>query len=107
MSVSMPLCEEEVGLVQPETKTKDRTEKPVREAPVRELSIFQNPELLDRLAKLAECIRIDPHSGDLILERGGARLALQEDGVVRIQARRIVEVADQDITLYGAYIDLN
>jgi hypothetical protein len=56
---------------------------------------------------LLECIRIDPHSGDLILQRGQARLTLKESGVVRIHGRSIVHVAEEDITLYGAYIDLN
>jgi len=69
--------------------------------------MFQNAELLDRLTKLANCIRIDPHSGDLILQRGESRLILKENGVVRIQARSIVQVAEEDITLYSAYIDLN
>jgi hypothetical protein len=72
-----------------------------------DLPLFQNAELLDRLAKLANCIRIDPHSGDLILQRGESRLILKENGVVRIQARSIVQVAEEDITLYSAYIDLN
>jgi hypothetical protein len=105
MSVSIEACDEQTVLWKPGAK--DVSEKPVVGVSVPDLSILQNAELLDRLAKLLECIRIDPHSGDLILERGEARLTLKENGVLRIQARSIVQVAEEDITLYGAYIDLN
>lgn len=105
MSIPIQVCDEESALLK--TAAMGQGKNSATGTSVPDSTIFKNAELLDRLIQLAECIRIDPHSGDLILQRGQARLTLKENGVVRVQARSIVQVAEEDITLYSAYIDLN
>ncbi|WP_102225765.1 hypothetical protein [Acidimangrovimonas sediminis] len=65
------------------------------------------PDLMDRLLALAERIRVDPASGRLVIANGAARIVLCEDGTIRIEGRRIVEAAEEDIALSAAWIDLN
>ena len=59
------------------------------------------------LAALARLVRIDPTSGDVTVSNGAARITLHPDGTVRIDARRIVNYADEDIVLSAGRIDLN
>jgi hypothetical protein len=52
-------------------------------------------------------LRIDPLSGDLVIENGKARLVLQKDGTIRLQGLRIVGSADETIAFDAAMIELN
>ena len=59
------------------------------------------------LVALARLVRVDEASGAVTVTNGDARITLHRDGTVRIDARRIVNSADEDIVLHAARIDLN
>ncbi len=59
------------------------------------------------LAQLARLVRVDAASGVITVRTGDASISLHPNGTVRIDARRIVHCADEDIVLSAARIDLN
>ncbi len=59
------------------------------------------------LVALARLVRVDAASGAVTVTNGDARITLHLDGTVRIDARRIINSADEDIVLRAARIDLN
>lgn len=75
---------------------------PAGEAPVSSRDIP-----IEDLAVLARMVRVDPATGDLVLENGASRLVLKRDGTIRIQGRRVVGMADETIALHAAVIELN
>ncbi|WP_432331962.1 hypothetical protein [Agrobacterium rosae] len=46
-------------------------------------------------------------SGTLTIRNGEARISLGSDGVVRVEGKKIIQMARQNIALDAAYIDLN
>ncbi|MBO9653458.1 hypothetical protein O3S81_15530 [Agrobacterium sp. SOY23] len=59
-----------------------------------------------KLLKLAAMIEFDG-SGALAIRNGEARIVLGADGVVRVEGKKIIQTARQNIALDAAYIDLN
>lgn len=59
-----------------------------------------------KLLKLATMIEFD-NLGTLTIRNGEARISLSPDGVVRVEGRKIIQSARQNIALDAAYIDLN
>lgn len=59
-----------------------------------------------KLLKLATMIELDG-SGTLTIRNGEARISLGSDGVVRVEGKKIIQMARQNIALDAAYIDLN
>ncbi|MCZ7464824.1 hypothetical protein [Rhizobium rhizogenes] len=59
-----------------------------------------------KLLKLATMIEFDG-SGTLTIRNGEARISLGSDGIVKVEGKRIIQVARQNIALDAAYIDLN
>ena len=59
-----------------------------------------------KLLKLATMIEFDG-SGTLTICNGEARISLGSDGVVRVEGKKIIQMARQNIALDAAYIDLN
>jgi hypothetical protein len=62
---------------------------------------------LKKLFALMRMIRHDPVTGSLIFQNGGSRIILMDDGTVRVEGRRIISAADENILMRAAYIDLN
>jgi hypothetical protein len=59
------------------------------------------------LAALASLVRVDATTGAVSVRNGESSITLHADGTVRIDARRIVNCAGEDIVLSAARIDLN
>lgn len=59
-----------------------------------------------KLLKLATMIEFDG-SGTLTIRNGEARISLGSDGIVRVEGKKIIQTARQNISLDAAYIDLN
>lgn len=59
-----------------------------------------------KLLALAEMIEFDG-SGAVTIRNGEARITLHQDGVVRVEGKKIIQSARQNIALDAAYIDLN
>ncbi|KAA3499341.1 hypothetical protein DXM27_19510 [Rhizobium rhizogenes] len=59
-----------------------------------------------KLLKLAAMIEFDG-SGTMTIRNGEARITLSSDGVVRVEGKKIIQTARQNIALDAAYIDLN
>ncbi|MFK3780304.1 hypothetical protein [Agrobacterium sp. NPDC089420] len=59
-----------------------------------------------KLAKLAAMIEFDG-SGTLTIRNGESRISLGSDGVLRVEGKKIIQTARQNIALDAAYIDLN
>jgi hypothetical protein len=83
-----------------------RVSDPVQSS-VLALSILQNPEFLQKLLSLVKCVHEDPITGDLVLRNGKVRCVLKQNGTIRLEGLKIVQVAEQEIALNAAYIDLN
>lgn len=66
-----------------------------------------HPDVLTRLLDLLERIRWDESTGTLELRNGAAAIRLGADGTIRLSGERVIAVADRDVTLNGAWIDLN
>ncbi|HLJ89706.1 MAG TPA: hypothetical protein VKZ53_23045 [Candidatus Angelobacter sp.] len=64
-------------------------------------------DLFKKLLLLAECIQKDPNTGDLILQNGKARAILKANGEVRLEGVKIIQVANENLTINAAYIELN
>jgi hypothetical protein len=73
--------------------------------------IQQNPALtgaeIGKLRQLLEFTRYDAASGTLTIQTGKARVLLRQDGTVRVEGRRIVQMSETSIVLDGATIELN
>jgi len=67
----------------------------------------EHTELASRLLSLLKCIHVDSVTGDLVLTKGLSCITLRQNGEIRIQGRSVVQVADENITLNSAYIELN
>ena len=65
------------------------------------------PEDWAALLALARLIRVDPANGAVVVTHGASSITLHADGTVRIDAKRIVQTAGEDIVLSAARIDLN
>ena len=59
------------------------------------------------LAALARLLQVDRDTGAVTVRNGESCITLHPDGTVRIEARRIVNCAGEDIVLSAARIDLN
>lgn len=81
--------------------------RPDRKSHLEALLTGSDPDVLTRLLDLIEHIRWDETTGTLELRNGKAAIRLHADGSVRITGERIVNDADRDVTLNGAWIDLN
>ncbi len=69
--------------------------------------VFPLPEgAWETLLKLAKMIEFDG-SGTLTIRNGEARISLGSDGIVRVEGKKIIQTARQNIALGAAYIDLN
>jgi hypothetical protein len=66
-----------------------------------------SPDEIAELRALMKVVRYDANERALVIDTGKARLAVREDGTVRIDAGRVVGVAERDIRLDGARIELN
>jgi hypothetical protein len=64
-------------------------------------------ESVKELFALTRMIRHDPATGNLIVQNGRSRIVLMDDGTVRVEGRRIISAADENILMRAAYIDLN
>ncbi len=60
-----------------------------------------------QLRALMKVARYDEQERAFVLEAGGARLALREDGTVRIEGGKIIQVSQSTIVLNAAAIELN
>lgn len=81
--------------------------KPDRPADLSALLAGAEPDVMRRLLDLLERIRWDEGTGALELRNGAAAIRLEADGTIRVTGERVVAVADRDVTLNGAWIDLN
>ena len=62
---------------------------------------------LDGLLALSRLVRVDEASGAVVVTNGQSSITLHRDGTVRIDAKRIIQNAGEDIVLNAARIDLN
>ena len=60
-----------------------------------------------QLRALLQVLRFDPNERAFVVDTGRARLSIREDGTVRIDAAKIVQVAEGTLTLDAGRIDLN
>ncbi len=61
----------------------------------------------DKLIELARLVQRDAATGDLVIRNGLSTIRLAEDGTIRLHGTRIIQVADENISLDAAFIDLN
>lgn len=67
---------------------------------------FSVAELM-QLKAILKVVRYDEASETLRIDTGKARILVRGDGSVRIEGRRVTQVADGAIVLNGATIELN
>lgn len=67
---------------------------------------LSGPEIA-HLRDLMRVMRYDPHEKALVIDTGRARLTVREDGTVRIDAAKIVQVSQGQLVLDAGRIDLN
>jgi hypothetical protein len=79
----------------------------IRLHPAEDVSSAPSGEAMQSLLLLARLVRVDPATGDLVLQNGKAKIVLHADGTVRVQGARVVCSADETLTLDAAIIDLN
>ena len=60
-----------------------------------------------KLLRLAKLIDIDKSGNTISITNGAARITLHADGIVRVEGRKIIQSAHENIALDAAYIDLN
>lgn len=76
------------------------------------LSIADRQQLDETARKLPERVhdpvcRVDPATGDVVVENGKARIVLQSDGTIRLEGVRLVAMVEERIDMNAAIIRLN
>lgn len=81
---------------------RDKTTEPTQVCPA-PLSAAE----IVRLRRILSVIDVDVVSDTLRIETGKAKILLRPDGTIRIEGRRVVQIAQGSIVLNAAAIELN